>query len=63
MFTTRAQTGNVFLACKDIKELNDVFEHWKQHNNAAYYFKAAVTVNKKKSFFMKFRLFFHLPLY
>jgi uncharacterized protein (DUF1015 family) len=41
MFTTRAQTGNVFLACKDIKELNDVFEHWKQHNNAAYYFTAA----------------------
>jgi uncharacterized protein (DUF1015 family) len=41
MYTTRAQTGNVFLACKDIKELNDVFEHWKQHNNAAYYFTAA----------------------
>jgi uncharacterized protein (DUF1015 family) len=40
MFTTRAQTGNVFLACKDIKELNDVFEHWKQHNNAAYFFTA-----------------------
>jgi len=38
--TTRAQTGNVFLACKDIKELNDVLEHWKQHNNAAYYFIA-----------------------
>ena len=41
MLATRAQTGNVFLACKDIKELNDVFEHWKQHNNAAYYFTAA----------------------
>jgi uncharacterized protein (DUF1015 family) len=38
--TTRAQTGNVFLACKDIKELNDVFDHWKEHNNADYYFTA-----------------------
>ena len=36
-----AQTGNVFLACKDIKELNDVFEHWKKHNNAEYHFIAA----------------------
>jgi uncharacterized protein (DUF1015 family) len=25
MQTIRAQTGNVFLACKDLKELNDVF--------------------------------------
>jgi uncharacterized protein (DUF1015 family) len=38
--TTRAQTGNVFLACKDLKELNDVFDHWKKHNNAEYYFTA-----------------------
>jgi uncharacterized protein (DUF1015 family) len=38
--TTRAQTGNVFLACKDIQELNGMFEHWKQHNHAAYYFTA-----------------------
>jgi uncharacterized protein (DUF1015 family) len=38
--TTRAQTGNVFLACKDIRELNDLFEHWKKHNNAEYYFTA-----------------------
>lgn len=38
--TTRAQTGNVFLACKDIKELNDVFDHWKKQNNADYYFTA-----------------------
>lgn len=38
--TTRAQTGNVFLACKDIKELNDLFEHWKQHNHAEYNFTA-----------------------
>ena len=40
MRTIRAQTGNVFLACKDLKELNDVFEHWKQHSNAEYYFTA-----------------------
>ncbi|HVF96649.1 MAG TPA: DUF1015 family protein [Flavisolibacter sp.] len=38
--TTRAQTGNVFLACKDLKELNDVFEHQKKHHNAEYYFTA-----------------------
>lgn len=38
--TTRAQTGNVFLACKDIKELNDVFDHWKEQNDADYYFTA-----------------------
>jgi uncharacterized protein (DUF1015 family) len=38
--TTRAQTGNVFLACKDIKELNDVFEHWKKQHNAYYHFGA-----------------------
>jgi uncharacterized protein (DUF1015 family) len=41
MRTTRAQTGNVFLACKDIKDLNDIFEHWKQHHNAAYSFTGA----------------------
>jgi uncharacterized protein (DUF1015 family) len=39
--TTRAQTGNVFLACKDIKELNDIFAHWKQRHNAEYYFTAS----------------------
>ncbi|HZH36376.1 MAG TPA: DUF1015 family protein, partial [Flavisolibacter sp.] len=32
--------GNVFLACKDIKELNDVFEHWKKQHNAYYHFAA-----------------------
>jgi uncharacterized protein (DUF1015 family) len=40
MRTIRAQTGNVFLACKDLKELNDLFDHWKQHHNAEYYFTA-----------------------
>ena len=38
--TTRAQTGNVFLACKDVKELEDVFKHWKDQNNAVYNFTA-----------------------
>ncbi|HVK96916.1 MAG TPA: DUF1015 family protein [Flavisolibacter sp.] len=41
MRATRAQTGNVFLACKDVKELNDTFTHWKEHNYALYYFMAA----------------------
>jgi uncharacterized protein (DUF1015 family) len=41
MLTVQAQTGNVFMACRDIKDLNDVFEHWKSNNNAAYYFTAA----------------------
>ena len=40
MRITRAQTGNVFLACKDIKELNDIFIHWQQHNIADYNFTA-----------------------
>lgn len=38
--TTRAQTGNVFLACKNNIELNNVFEHQKKHHNADYYFTA-----------------------
>lgn len=40
MRTIRAQTGNVFLACKDIKELTNIFTHWKAQNNAAYSFTA-----------------------
>jgi uncharacterized protein (DUF1015 family) len=40
MFAIKAQTGNVFMACKDIKELDDVFEHWKKHHNAEYNFMA-----------------------
>jgi uncharacterized protein (DUF1015 family) len=40
MRITHAQTGNVFLACKDIKELDDVFKHWKEHNLAEYNFTA-----------------------
>jgi uncharacterized protein (DUF1015 family) len=40
MFAIKAQTGNVFMACKDKKELDDVFEHWKKHHNAEYNFMA-----------------------
>ena len=40
MQTIRAQTGNVFLACKDVKELDDTFEHWKGHHPATYDFTA-----------------------
>src|ERR1700694_89997 len=40
MHATRAQTGNVFLACKDIRELDEVLSHWKKTNNAAYNFTA-----------------------
>ncbi|RYZ22613.1 MAG: DUF1015 domain-containing protein [Chitinophagaceae bacterium] len=40
MATIRAQTGNVFLACKDIKELDDVFAHWKKQHDAEYLFTA-----------------------
>jgi len=41
MRTIRAQTGNVFLACKDLKELSDVFDKWKDQNTATYNFSAA----------------------
>ena len=40
MRITRAQTGNVFLACRDTKELTDIFEHWKKQNIAEYNFTA-----------------------
>lgn len=41
MRTIRAQTGNVFLACKDLKDLDDLFELWKKQNNAEYLFTAS----------------------
>jgi uncharacterized protein (DUF1015 family) len=40
MRTIRAQTGNVFMACRDLKELHDLFEHWKKRNIAEYNFTA-----------------------
>lgn len=41
MTAIRAQTGNVFLACKDNKELDDIFAHWKKQHDAEYLFTAA----------------------
>ncbi|RYY83959.1 MAG: DUF1015 domain-containing protein [Chitinophagaceae bacterium] len=40
MAAIKAQTGNVFLACKDIKELDDIFAHWKKQHDAEYLFTA-----------------------
>ncbi|HVE61881.1 MAG TPA: DUF1015 family protein [Chitinophagaceae bacterium] len=45
MIATRAQTGNVFLACKDNKELNDILEQAKEHDFAEYNFVADDGVN------------------
>lgn len=41
MRTISAQTGNVFLACKDNKDLQDLLNHWKDDFNAEYTFTAA----------------------
>jgi len=38
--TTGAQTGNVFLAFRDIDEVNDIMEKWKSTKNPVYNFKA-----------------------
>jgi uncharacterized protein (DUF1015 family) len=38
--TTGAQTGNVFLAFRDIDELNDLMEKWKSNKNPVYNFIA-----------------------
>ncbi|MEO8861282.1 MAG: DUF1015 family protein [Ginsengibacter sp.] len=38
--TTRAQTGNVFLAFRDVAELNDLIEKWKGEKSPVYNFKA-----------------------
>jgi uncharacterized protein (DUF1015 family) len=40
MRISHAQTGNVFLACKNIKELDDIFHQWKDQNIADYNFTA-----------------------
>ena len=39
--TTRAQTGNVFLAYRDVKEINDIISNWKKNHQPEYDFKAA----------------------
>ncbi len=38
--TTRAQTGNVFLAYRDVQEINDIINNWKKNNQPVYDFKA-----------------------
>ncbi|HEY9364737.1 MAG TPA: DUF1015 family protein [Chitinophagaceae bacterium] len=38
MKTIRAQTGNVFLACKALKALDNILETWKKNNFAIYNF-------------------------
>jgi len=39
--TTRAQTGNVFLAYRDVEEVNDIISNWKKNHQPEYDFKAA----------------------
>ena len=40
MRTIRAQTGNVFLACRDVMEVNALINGWKNTNKPVYDFKA-----------------------
>lgn len=40
MTTIRAQTGNVFLAYRDVDELNSLIENWKENNQPVYDFVA-----------------------
>ncbi len=39
--TTRAQTGNVFMAYRDVTEINALINGWKMTNKPVYDFKAA----------------------
>lgn len=41
MLTIEAQTGNVFLACRDVMELNALINGWKMSNKPVYDFTAA----------------------
>lgn len=41
MQTTRAQTGNVFMTCRDVTEINALINGWKMTNKPVYDFKAA----------------------
>jgi len=38
--TTKAQTGNVFLAYRALTSIDTIIEHWKQHKTAVYDFVA-----------------------
>ena len=42
--TTGAQTGNVFLAYKNVQSLDDLVEHWKKEKNPVYNFTADDTI-------------------
>ena len=41
MRTIRAQTGNVFMAYRDVTEINAMINGWKDTNHPVYDFKAA----------------------
>ena len=41
MRTSEAQTGNVFLAYRDVEEVNDIINKWKNDNKPVYDFVAA----------------------
>lgn len=41
MRTIEAQTGNVFLACRDVDEVNSIINKWKQAHQPVYNFTAA----------------------
>ena len=40
MHTIKAQTGNVFLAYRDVEEINDIIHKWKNDNKPVYDFTA-----------------------
>lgn len=40
MKTIRAQTGNVFMAYRDVKEINTLVDDWKKNHTPVYDFKA-----------------------
>lgn len=41
MLTIHAQTGNVFMACRDVMEVNALINGWKAKNKPAYNFTAS----------------------
>lgn len=45
IFTTRSQTGNVFLAYRDVRKLNDLIEKWKTTRSPVYNFVSADQIN------------------
>lgn len=45
IFTTRAQTGNVFLAYRDVDEVNEIIDKWKSNKSSVYNFTAEDGIN------------------